>query len=109
MRFAVRLSLVMLLSLGLVFPRVSVALAGLVGGARTVVLCDGVGLVTLVLDAQEALLGAADSKAKAAHERWARMTPAERARAIPATASQTVSANGQASVRRETAGAGAGA
>lgn len=66
-------------------------------------------LFTLVLDAKEALLGAADSKAKAAHERWARMTPAERARAIPATASQTVSANGQASVRRETAGAGAGA
>lgn len=49
MRFVARLLLVMILSLGLLMPRVSVMLAALTG-AEHVVFCDGSSLVVLTLD-----------------------------------------------------------
>ena len=51
MRFALRLCLVMALSLGLLLPRVSAVVGDLAGGSLgAVILCDGSGLVTLSLD-----------------------------------------------------------
>lgn len=49
MRFAARLFLVMLLSLGLLLPKVSVMLAALTGAER-VVFCDGHSLIVLDLE-----------------------------------------------------------